>query len=175
MTSHPLNVLFLCAHNAARSLLAEAMLNHLDQLSNAHRFKAYSAGVAPTADGQPHPMTVLTLEHAGIATEGLHSKSWERFADPEAPHMDLIITVCDTAAGEPCPVWPGHPATAHWGFADPLAGDLSDAQRLEAFRHSLHEMGRRLELLLNLPQEKLEKSMLNTTAAQLAPTGDTQA
>lgn len=160
----PLNVLFLCTHNSARSILAEALLNHLGN----GRFKAYSAGSSPRENQQPNPLGLQVLQHAGIATDGLHSKSWDAFSGPDAPHMDLIITVCDNAAGEVCPVWPGHPATAHWGYADPSEGPGSDAEKLEAFRSTLYAMRRRLELMLSLPADKLEKALLQTTARELA-------
>lgn len=163
-----LNVLFLCTHNSARSILAEALLNHLDHQAPARRFQAWSAGSSPRPGQQPHPLALDVLQHAGVSTEGLHSKTWDEFAVPGAPHMDLIITVCDSAAGEVCPVWPGHPATAHWGYADPSAGDAPDAVKREAFRHTLHEIGRRLELLMNLPPEKLEKALLQDAARSLA-------
>lgn len=158
-----LNVLFLCTHNSARSILAEALLNHMGQ----GRFKAYSAGSSPRDNQQPNPLGLQVLHNAGISTEGLRSKSWDEFAAPGAPQMDLIITVCDNAAGEVCPIWPGHPATAHWGYADPSEGEGTDAQKLEAFRQTLHAMKRRLELLVSLPEEKLAKTTLQTTARQL--------
>lgn len=164
MTDKVLNVLFLCTHNSARSILAEAILNHIGQ----GRFKAYSAGSSPRENQQPNPLGLQVLQSAGISTEGLSSKSWDDFALPDAPPMDLIITVCDNAAGETCPYWPGHPATAHWGYPDPSAGEGSDAHKLEAFRHTLHALHQRLELLVNLPQEKLEHAMLQTTARALA-------
>jgi protein-tyrosine-phosphatase len=164
MTDKVLNVLFLCTHNSARSILAEAILNHIGQ----GRFHAYSAGSSPRENQQPNPLGLQVLQSAGISTEGLSSKSWDDFALPDAPPMDLIITVCDNAAGETCPYWPGHPATAHWGYPDPSAGDGSDAHKLEAFRHTLHALHQRLELLVNLPQEKLEHAMLQTTARALA-------
>ena len=164
MTDKVLHVLFLCTHNSARSILAEAILNHIGQ----DRFRAYSAGSSPRDNQQPNPLGLQVLQAAGISTEGLHSKSWDDFALPDAPPMDLIITVCDNAAGETCPYWPGHPATAHWGYPDPSAGDGSDAHKLEAFRHTLHALHQRLELLVNLPQEKLEHAMLQTTARALA-------
>ena len=163
-----LNVLFLCTHNSARSILAEALLNHLDRQVPVRRFQAWSAGSSPRPGQQPHPLALDVLQHAGVSTEGLRSKTWDEFAVPGAPHMDLIITVCDSAAGEVCPVWPGHPATAHWGYADPSAGDAPDAVKREAFRHTLHEIGRRLELLMNLPPEKLEKALLQDAARSLA-------
>ena len=163
-TPHPLNVLFLCTHNSARSILAEALLNHIGQ----GRFQAFSAGSSPRDQQQPNPLGLQVLERAGIATAGLRSKSWDEFARPDAPHMDLVITVCDNAAGEICPYWPGQPATAHWGYADPSAGDGSDAQKLEAFRQTLHALRRRLELLISLPSAKLEKTLLQSTARDLA-------
>lgn len=160
----PLNVLFLCTHNSARSILAEALLNAMA----GDRFKAYSAGSSPRDNQQPHPLGLQVLQSAGISTEGLRSKHWDEFAAPGAPHMDLIITVCDNAAGELCPVWPGRPATAHWGFADPSEGHASDALRLEAFRHTLHLIKRRLELLINLPDAKIGKNDLQGSARDLA-------
>ena len=162
-TPQSLNVLFLCTHNSARSILAEALLNDM----GTGRFKAYSAGSSPRANQQPNPLGLQVLQSAGISTEGLRSKSWDEFVAPDAPQMDLIITVCDNAAGEVCPIWPGHPATAHWGYADPSEGDGTDEQKLEAFRQTLHAIKRRLELLVSLPEEKLAKTSLQTTARQL--------
>ena len=153
-TTPTLNVLFLCTHNSARSILAEATLNHIGQ----GRFKAFSAGSSPRDNQQPNPLGLQVLQSAGISTEGLRSKSWNEFATPDAPQMDLIITVCDNAAGEVCPIWPGHPATAHWGYADPSEVQGTDAQRLEAFRQTLLAIRRRLDLLVNLPPEKLDSS-----------------
>ncbi len=162
-TPQPLNVLFLCTHNSARSILAEALLNDM----GGGRFKAYSAGSSPRDNQQPNPLGLQVLQKAGISTEGLRSKNWDEFATPDAPQMDLIITVCDNAAGEVCPIWLGHPATAHWGYADPSEGDGTDEQKLEAFRQTLHAMKRRLELLVSLPEDKLAKAVLQTTARQL--------
>lgn len=160
----PLNVLFLCTHNSARSILAEALLNAMA----GGRFKAWSAGSSPRDNQQPHPLGLQVLQKAGVSTEGLRSKSWDEFAAPGAPTMNLIITVCDNAAGEVCPIWPGHPATAHWGFADPSEGDAPDSEKLEAFRQTLHLIKRRLDLLINLPADKLEKAVLQTSARELA-------
>lgn len=172
--SHPLaaptaalNVLFLCTHNSARSILAEALLNDM----GAGRFKAYSAGSSPRPGQMPNPLGLQVLSRAGLSTEGLRSKSWDEFAGPDAPHMDLIITVCDDAAGEVCPVWPGHPATAHWGYADLSAGDGDEAHKLEAFRQTLHLLQQRLQLLCNLPPEKLAHAVLQGSARQLAQAG----
>ena len=162
-TPQPLKVLFLCTHNSARSILAEALLNDM----GAGRFKAYSAGSSPRDNQQPNPLGLQVLQKAGISPEGLRRKSWDEFATPEEQQMNLIITMCDNAAGEVCPIWPGHPATAHWGYADPSEGDGTDEQQLEAFRQTLHAMKRRLELLVSLPEDKLAKAVLQTTARQL--------
>ncbi len=163
-TTQPLNVLFLCTHNSARSILAEAILNHI----GGGRFKAFSAGSSPRDNQQPNPLGLQVLQSAGIATSGLRSKNWDEFAAPGAPPMDLIITVCDNAAGEVCPIWPGHPATAHWGYADPSEVQGTDAQRLEAFRQTLLAIKRRIDLLVHLPQEKLAQQRLQTSARDLA-------
>ena len=168
MSTEPINVLFLCTHNSARSVLAEALLNHLGQ----GRFKAYSAGSSPRDNQQPNPIGIEVLKAAGIATAGLHSKSWDDFAKPDAPIMNLVITVCDNAAGEACPYWPGHPAAAHWGYPDPSA-DIdgvvgNDAQKREAFKQTLHALRHRLELLVNLPAASVDRLMLETTARNLA-------
>jgi protein-tyrosine-phosphatase len=113
-------------------------------------------------------MALATLEKASISTEGLSSKSWDVFAAPDAPHMDLVITVCDNAAGEVCPYWPGQPATAHWGYADPSETVGTDAQKLEAFKQTLHQIKRRLELFTSLPLISLSKLALEKTARDLA-------
>ena len=160
----PLNVLFLCTHNSARSILAEALLNHLSK----GKFKAFSAGSSPAENQTPNPMAIATLEKASISTEGLSSKSWDVFAVPDAPHMDLVITVCDNAAGEVCPYWPGQPATAHWGYADPSETVGTDEQRLEAFKQTLHQIKRRLELFTSLPLTSLNKLALEKTVRDLA-------
>jgi len=164
VSDRPIHVLFLCTHNSARSILAEAVLNHIGQ----GRFKAFSAGSSPRENQQPNPLGLKVLRAAGIPTEGLRSKSWDEFALPDAPHMDLVITVCDNAAGEQCPYWPGQPATAHWGYADPSAIDGSDERKLEAFRQTLHAIRRRLDLLVNLPAGGVDKLMLQTRARDLA-------
>ena len=159
-----LNVLFLCTHNSARSILAEALLNHIGK----GKFKAFSAGSSPAENQTPNPMALATLEKASISTEGLSSKSWDVFAVPDAPHMDLVITVCDNAAGEVCPYWPGQPATAHWGYADPSETVGTDEQKLEAFKQTLHQIKRRLELFTSLPLISLSKLALEKTARDLA-------
>lgn len=160
----PLNVLFLCTHNSARSILAEALLNDLGQ----GRFKAYSAGSSPSENQQPNPFALRVLQHAGVSTQGLYSKSWDAFAGPEAPKMDLIITVCDSAAGEVCPIWPGHPATAHWGYPDPSDIGATEAEKLAAFNQTMLMIHRRLELFVSLPEEKLEHMHLQQSARDLS-------
>ncbi len=159
-----INVLFLCTHNSARSILAEAMLNHIGK----GRFKAWSAGSSPKENQQPNPMALETLRTAGVSTEGLYSKNWDDFGKPDAPHMDLVITVCDNAAGEVCPFWPGQPATAHWGYADPSVLEGTDAQKSEAFRQTLHAIKRRLELLVSLPAASIDRLMLESHARGLS-------
>lgn len=164
MSARPLNVLFLCTHNSARSILAEATLNHIGK----GRFQAFSAGSSPRENQQPNPLALQALQNAGIATEGLYSKSWDEFGKPDSPVMDLVITVCDNAAGEVCPFWPGQPATAHWGYADPSEVEGDEAKKLEAFRQTLFAIRRRLELLINLPPEKLARAMVQQAARDLA-------
>jgi len=160
----PLNVLFLCTHNSARSILAEALLNHMGH----GRFKAFSAGSSPKDNQQPNPMALATLQKANISIEGLSSKSWDVFTQPDAPHMDLVITVCDNAAGEVCPYWPGQPATAHWGYADPSAGEGSDEEKMEAFKQTMHMIKRRLDIFTSLPLTSLSKMALEKSARDLA-------
>ena len=164
MTDRVINVLFLCTHNSARSILAEAALNHMAK----GRFRAFSAGNNPRNNQQPNPLALKVLHNADIPTEDLRSKSWDEFAAADAPHMDLVITVCDNAAGEVCPYWPGQPATAHWGYADPSEVPGDEAEKLEAFRLTLLAIRRRLDLLTNLPPEKLERAMVQQSARELA-------
>ncbi len=164
MPDKVLNVLFLCTHNSARSILAEAVLNHIGGGS----FKGFSAGSSPRPHQQPHPMGLAALRAAGIGTDGLRSKGWDAFAGAGAPAMDLVITVCDNAAGEACPFWPGQPATAHWGYPDPSAVGGGEAQQREAFRLTLLALHRRLELLVNLPPEAIGRLGLEGSARRLA-------
>ena len=165
-----LNVLFLCTHNSARSILAEAILNQLGVEKEQRRFRGFSAGSSPRENQQPNPLALSALKDAGIATEGLRSKSWDEFALPDAPRMDLVITVCDNAAGEVCPFWPGQPATAHWGYADPSEADGTDDQKRRAFNNTLVAMHKRLELLVNLPLVGLDRLRLEQQARELAHT-----
>lgn len=166
MISNPINVLFLCTHNSARSILAEALLNHIGE----GRFKGFSAGSSPRANQQPNPLGLQVLQAAGISTAGVYSKSWDEFAKPGAPVMDVVITVCDDAAGEVCPIWPGHPATAHWAYADPSAVPGSDDDRLHAFRATLLAIGRRLEGLVKLAPEQLQTTKLQASVRGIAQT-----
>lgn len=163
MARNPLNVLFLCTHNSARSILAEALLNHI----GGGRFRAFSAGSSPRENQQPNPLGLQVLREAGVPTDGLRSKSWDEFAGPEAPRMDLVITVCDNAAGEACPYWPGHPATAHWGYPDPSEVQGTQEERLAAFRQTLHAIRHRLDLFLQLPEDGLTKLAIEQTAREL--------
>lgn len=144
--------------------MAEALLNHLGQ----GRFRAYSAGSSPRERQGPNPLALETLRAAGIPVAGLSSKSWNVFAQVHAPHMDLIITVCDNAASEVCPVWPGHPATAHWGYADPSAIHGDEHAKRQAFAHTLDLLRHRLAVLVNLPEAQLVPKMLAQTARELA-------
>jgi arsenate reductase len=154
------HVLFICTENAARSQMAEALLNHMAQ----GRFKAFSAGSQPS--GQVHPMALKALEHAHIPLQGLRSKSWDEFAQPGAPEMDLVFTLCDKAAGETCPAWPGTPTIAHWNIEHPeLAGD--EAEQQQRFNHTLMTLRHRLDLLLALPFEKLDQLSLKQHIATL--------
>jgi arsenate reductase len=149
------NVLFLCTGNSARSIFGEAILNHLAE----GRFRGFSAGSFPK--GIVHPTTLKVLGDAGIATVDLRSKSWDEFAVPGTPEMDFVITVCDDAAGETCPVWPGQPVTAHWGIADPTSATGSDHHREHAFRDAFVTMERRINLLVNLRPEALDAQSLH--------------
>jgi arsenate reductase (thioredoxin) len=148
------NVLFLCTGNSARSILAEAYLNS----AGGGKFKAYSAGSKPGGRVNPHALELL--EKSRIGTAGLRSKSWDEFAKPDAPKMDFVFTVCDNAAAETCPYWPGQPMTAHWGVPDPAAVEGTDEEKRKAFQKALSTLSTRINLLMNLPMEKLERLAL---------------
>jgi arsenate reductase len=148
------NVLFLCTGNSARSILAEAYLNSAGQ----GRFSAHSAGSHPA--GRVNPYALELLEKNRLPTAGLRSKNWDEFAGAGAPKLDLIFTVCDNAAGETCPVWPGQPITAHWGVADPAAVQGTDAEKRKAFLRAFTELSARINLLLALPLDKLDRLVL---------------
>ena len=145
------NVLFLCTGNSARSVLAEALLGTLGQ----GRFNAYSAGSQPA--GRVQPIAIELARELGYPLERLRSKSWDEFAEPGAPVIDMVITVCDSAAAETCPIWPGHPATAHWGVPDPASIEGDEATRRQAFVAAMMTLRRRVELLVALPLEKLDR------------------
>lgn len=147
----PYNVLFLCTGNSARSILAEALLNHKGRPF----FHAYSAGSHPT--GRINPFALKQLEISGLPVAGLRSKSWDEFAAPDAPVLDFVFTVCDQAAGEVCPVWPGQPVTAHWGIPDPAAAEGSEAERMLAFADACRMLERRIKLFLSLPLAALDR------------------
>ena len=157
--SEPCSVLFLCTGNSARSILAEALLNH----NGEGRFRAFSAGSQPK--GEPHPMALDVLGSHGFSTEGLRSKSWHEFAGAGAAPIDLIITVCDNAAGESCPVWPGRPVTAHWGIEDPAA--VEGERQREAFERALRYLQQRISLLVSLPVRGIDDLTLRTSLRQI--------
>ncbi|KAF1711350.1 protein-tyrosine-phosphatase [Pseudoxanthomonas kalamensis DSM 18571] len=151
MTDRVYHVLFLCTGNSARSIMAEALLNVLGK----GRFRAWSAGSHPS--GQVQPMAAELAAALGYPTDALRSKSWDEFADAQAPVMDFVITVCDNAAGETCPYWPGQPMLAHWGAPDPAAVQGDDDRRRHAYMNAFSLLRRRVELLVSLPDEKLER------------------
>lgn len=153
-TERPLAVLFLCTGNSARSIMSEVMLNTM----GAPRFRAYSAGSHP--NGTVNPFAIELLQKNRLPTDGLRSKSWDEFAAPGAPELDFVFTVCDNAAGEVCPLWPGQPITAHWGVEDPAAVDGSDDDKRKAFFNAHHRLQNRIQLFLNLPLTKLDRLAL---------------
>jgi arsenate reductase (thioredoxin) len=157
------NVLILCTGNSARSILAEAALNHPS--IGQGRFRGYSAGSHPK--GQVNPFALECLEAQGISTEGLRSKSWDEFAAPGAPTLDFVITVCDQAAAEECPFWPGQPVTAHWGLPDPAAVEGTDDAKRKAFRDTFIALRRRIELFAALPFEKLSRLAIQERAQDI--------
>jgi len=150
------NVLFLCTGNSARSILAEAILTR----EGAGKFRAFSAGSQPK--GQPHPYAIELLKSLSHDTGFARSKSWDEFAGPDAPTMDFIFTVCGNAAEETCPVWPGHPATAHWGVPDPAAAEGSEAEKRVAFAEAYRMLNSRISIFVNLPMESLDRLALQT-------------
>jgi arsenate reductase len=161
MTEKVHNVLFLCTGNSARSILGEALLNHLGD----GRFKAYSAGSRP--GGKINPFAIELLERNGIATSGLRSKSWSEFEAPGAPQLDFVFTVCDSAAKETCPIWPGRPVNVHWGIADPAAVEGSDEDQRRAFREAYEILGRRISRLVEIPLAGLDRAALRQRLADL--------
>jgi arsenate reductase len=156
MSDQVMNVLFLCTGNSARSILAESVLNSL-ALSKG-RFRAFSAGSHPSGTVNPLAIELLAKNH--LPTEGLRSKSWDEFAQPDAPKLDFVFTVCDNAANEVCPVWPGQPMTAHWGVPDPAAVEGSDDVKRKAFFVAFNQLSNRIALFANLPIDKLDRIKL---------------
>ena len=161
----PLNVLFLCTGNSARSIIAEVVLNRLGR----GRFKAYSAGSQPK--GQVHPLALQVLRLAHYDASGLRSKSWEEFATPDAPKLDFVFTVCDNAAKEVCPIWPGQPMTAHWGLPDPAAAVGTEAERHLAFADAFRMLSNRISIFTSLPLHKLSKLSLQRKLDEIGQTG----
>jgi arsenate reductase len=159
----PFNVLFLCTGNSARSILAEAALNHLP--AGQGRFRAFSAGSHPK--GEVHPLALDLLREQKLPTDGLRSKSWDEFAAPGAPVLDFVFTVCDSAAAEQCPLWPGQPVTAHWGVPDPAAATGTEEARRKAFRDAFFALRRRIELFACLPFDKLSGMALRDRLGEI--------
>jgi arsenate reductase (thioredoxin) len=162
MADRIFNVLFLCTHNSARSVMAEALLNVI----GSPRFKAFSAGSYPS--GKPNPFALEKVKSLGYPVETIRSKSWDEFALPDSPHMDIIITVCDNAAGETCPVWPGHPATAHWGFPDPSDTAGGDDAKRAAFGKVCAAIRQRVQMLVNLRDDQLTHLSLSNELRRIA-------
>jgi arsenate reductase len=152
----PFNVLFLCTGNSARSILAESILNQIGR----GRFHAFSAGSHPS--GTVNPLVLELLEQQGFQTDGLRSKSWDEFASPEASPLDFVFTVCDNAAGEVCPIWPGQPMTAHWGIEDPAAAEGNDTVKRNAVSQAFRLLNRRISLFASLPMQKLDAMSLKS-------------
>jgi arsenate reductase len=154
MSARIYNVLFLCTGNSARSIMAEAILNHVGK----GRYHAFSAGSHPA--GKVNPFAIEQLKRASLPTDGYRSKNWSEFASPDAPPLDFVFTVCDNAAGEVCPVWPGQPMTAHWGIADPAAVEGSEEDKRHAFSAAYAQLNRRISIFTNLPIAKLDAMSL---------------
>ena len=165
MKNRTFNVLFLCTGNSARSILAEAYLNSVGR----GRFNAYSAGSKP--GGKVNPLALELLQKSRIGTAELRSKSWDEFSGTDAPKMDFVFTVCDNAAAEPCPYWPGQPMTAHWGVPDPAAVQGSDEEKRQAFREAFSILSTRIKLLLNLPLDKLDHLAIKGKLDEIGKSG----
>jgi protein-tyrosine-phosphatase len=161
MAERIFNVLFICTGNSARSILAEALVDHWGK----GRFRGFSAGSFPK--GQVHPLALQLLQTLGLPTGGLRSKGWDEFAQPEAPAMDFVFTVCDQAAGEVCPIWPGNPVTAHWGLPDPAAIEDSEDERVAAFRRTHRELENRIKLFISLQIDSLDRMALERRAKEI--------
>jgi arsenate reductase len=161
------NVLFLCTGNSARSVMAEVLLNRW----GGGQFVGYSAGSFPK--GQVHPMTLQLLQKLNLPTQGLRSKSWDEFTRPAAPHLDFVFTVCDNAAGEVCPVWPGQPMTAHWGVNDPAAVEGPEAVQLAAFHKAFRELEARIKIFCSISIASLDRMRLKERVDEIGRLGDT--
>lgn len=166
MSERVYNVLFLCTGNSARSIMAERLVEHWGK----GKFKGFSAGSHP--NGTVNPLAVQMLNSAGISTDNLRSKSWDEFAAPNAPPLDFIFTVCDDAAGEVCPVWPGKPITAHWGVADPAAVKGTEAERKYAFREAFRILETRIKIFAGLPIAKLDRITLSKNLREIGIAND---
>ncbi|HQT00951.1 MAG: protein-tyrosine-phosphatase [Hydrogenophilales bacterium 16-64-46] len=164
MTEPAYNVLFLCTGNSARSILAEGLLTNLGK----GRFRAFSAGSHPAGQVNPFALELLEKNHFDIS--GMRSKSWDEFAQPDAPHLDFVITVCDNAAGEVCPVWPGQPMTAHWGIPDPAAVTGTDEEKRHAFVDAMNQLQRRICMFVSLPFASLDKMKLEKAVRDIGKT-----
>ena len=168
MTDKTYNVLFLCTGNSARSIMAEALLNAMGK----GRFKVYSAGSHPK--GQVHPLALELIRKNRLPTRELRSKNWDEFAQPGAPAMDFVFTVCDHAAAEVCPVWPEQPMTAHWGIPDPAAFDGPEEERRRAFFTAYNQLGQRLSIFVNLPLKNLDRPALQRRLDEIGHVGESQ-
>ncbi|MSR09230.1 MAG: arsenate reductase ArsC [Gammaproteobacteria bacterium] len=164
MPDRPYHVLFLCTGNSARSVLAEALINHWGK----GRFVGYSAGSRPS--GRVNPISLELLQHMQLPTEGLRSKSWDEFAAEGAPELDFVFTVCDNAAGEQCPFWPGQPMTAHWGVEDPAAVEGTDTEKWLAFRQAFRELENRIRIFVNLKFTSLDRLSLQNRLQEIGKT-----
>jgi protein-tyrosine-phosphatase len=173
MTERIYNILFLCTGNSARSILAEALVNHWGR----GKFRGYSAGSFPT--GRVNPLALELLAKLNIPAEGARSKSWDEYAEPDGIEFDFVITVCDKAAGETCPIWPGQPMTAHWGVEDPAAIEGTEAQKMLAFRDAFRALEHRIRIFMNLPIASLDrlrlKNKLDEIGRQQPPADDATA
>lgn len=168
MSDRTHNVLFLCTGNSARSILAEVLIEHWGK----GRFRGFSAGSFPR--GTVHPLALDLLERLHLRTPGLRSKSWDEFARPGAPIMDFVFTVCDQAAGEVCPIWPGNPITAHWGIHDPAAVEGTEPERVQAFRDAYRQLENRIKLFVALPVETLDRMAIKREVEQIGRTDSSQ-
>lgn len=166
MSDRTYNILFLCTGNSARSVIAEALMNK----EGRGRFKAYSAGSMPVGRVNPHALSITRA--LGFEDTAFRSKSWDEFAKPGAPPLDFIITVCDNAAGEVCPVWPGQPMTAHWGVPDPAAVQGSEAEIAAAFSETARMLGNRIRIFLSLPLASIDRMSLQTKLREIGQTVD---